>query len=123
MTDKAYCWYDDDIENKNTYGALYTWAGAMNCSASSALTPSGVQGVCPTGWHLPSDDEWASLITSSGGINIAGAKLKESGSVHWISPNYEATNETGFTALPGGRRNHLGYCFEIRNFGYWWSST
>ena len=55
---KAYCWYGDEIKNKDTYGALYTWAAAMNGAESSDAKPSGVQGVCPTGWHLPSDAEW-----------------------------------------------------------------
>jgi len=61
-TDKAYCWYGDNSDNKSVYGALYTWAAAMNGSTSSSSSPSGVQGICPTGWHIPSDGEWHTLI-------------------------------------------------------------
>jgi uncharacterized protein (TIGR02145 family) len=78
-TSKAYCWYNDDVINKATYGALYTWAAAMNGAASVTTNPSGVQGVCPTGWHLPSDAEWTQLTDYLGGTGVAGGKLKESG--------------------------------------------
>ena len=120
-TSKAYCWYNDDIGNKATYGALYTWAAAMNGAASATANPSGVQGVCPTGWHLPSDAEWTQLTDYLGGVS--GGKLKETGTTHWTSPNTGATNETGFTALPGGVRDYDGNFFSIGNYGFWWSAT
>jgi uncharacterized protein (TIGR02145 family) len=124
-TSKAYCWYDNDsATNANTYGALYTWSAAMNGAASSSSSPSSIQGVCPTGWHLPSDDEWTTLTDYLGGEAVAGGKLKETGTTHWQSPNEGATNESGFTALPGGYRYFIPDTFYyIGNYGYWWSST
>jgi uncharacterized protein (TIGR02145 family) len=122
-TTKAYCWYNDNIVNKDTYGALYTWAAAMNGAASSAANPSGVQGVCPTGWHLPSNAEWTALTTYLGGESVAGGKLKETGTSHWITPNTGADNSSGFTALPGGNRKMLGEFEFFGNNAGWWSST
>jgi uncharacterized protein (TIGR02145 family) len=97
--------------NYTTYGVLYNWTAAMNGSASNS---SIVQGVCPTGWHLPSDTEWKELTVYLGEASVAGGKLKETDTTHWISPNAGATNETGFAALPGGSRfyekfAHIGY--------------
>jgi uncharacterized protein (TIGR02145 family) len=109
--------------NYNTYGVLYNWPAAMNGAASSTTNPSGVQGVCPTGWHLPSDAEWTELTDYLGGTSVAGGKLKETGTTHWASPNTGATNETGFTALPGGYRYNSGTFSSIGYFGNWWSAT
>ena len=109
--------------NYNTYGVLYNWPAAMNGAASSTTNPSGVQGVCPDGWHLPSDAEWTELTDYLGGESVAGGKLKETGTTHWASPNAGATNETGFTALPGGFRHYDGDFYGIGNYGNWWSST
>jgi len=110
-------------ENYQTYGVLYNWPAAMAGSGSSEDNPSGVQGVCPTGWHLPSDAEWTPLIDYLGGDVVAGGKLKETGYTHWNSPNTDGTNETGFTALPGGGRNSAGELINIGYNGYWWSTT
>lgn len=123
-TDKAYCYYNNDLDGEaNIYGALYTWAAAMNGADKSDLVPSGVQGICPDGWHIPSADEWWLLINEQGGKNIAGGKLKESGTSHW-DYNEGATNESGFTALPGGYRNGEGGSFyTVGYYGYWWSSS
>lgn len=132
---KAYCWYDNSIDNRDTYGCLYNWAAAMNGAASSDANPSGVQGVCPDGWHLPSDSEWKQLEMFLGmSQEVAdelgfyrgtdeGGKLKETGTDHWISPNILATNEYGFTALPGGLRNYFGSFANVGEYGYWWSSS
>lgn len=109
--------------NYTTYGVLYNWPAAMAGSASSTANPSGVQGVCPTGWHLPSDAEWMQLTNYLGGDYVAGGKLKETGTTHWNSPNVGATNETGFTALPGGYRVQVGAFYDIGKVGYWWSAT
>ena len=109
--------------NYTTYGVLYNWPAAMAGSASSNANPSGVQGVCPAGWHLPSNAEWTELTDYLGGISVAGGKLKETGTTHWASPNTGATNETGFTALPGGYRDYYGYFSSIGHHGYWWSAT
>jgi len=109
--------------NYNTYGVLYNWPAAMNGAASSTTNPSGVQGVCPDGWHLPSDAEWTELTDYLGGASVAGGKLKETGTTHWDSPNTGATNETGFTALPGGIRTNLEFFNNIGYDGRWWSAT
>jgi uncharacterized protein (TIGR02145 family) len=101
--------YDNNQINLAKYGYLYDWETAKN--------------VCPTGWHLPSDDEWTILITFLGGETIAGGKLKGTGTTHWKSPNTGATNESGFTALPGGDRDYDGTYGSIGVYGYWWSST
>jgi len=107
INDAAYCWMNNDIDNRDLYGGLYTWAAAMHGAASSNANPSGIQGVCPDGWHLPSDDEWSELGTFLGYYN-AGSKLKEEGNEHWLDPNDDATNEYGFTALPSGARSGIG---------------
>jgi uncharacterized protein (TIGR02145 family) len=109
--------------NYTTYGVLYNWPAAMDGEASSTTNPSGVQGVCPTGWHLPSDAEWTQLTDYLGGVSVAGGKLKETGTTHWSSPNTSATNETGFTALPGGGRDGDGAFDGIGLYGLWWSAT
>src|SRR5690554_4182629 len=96
-------------DNYATYGVLYNWTAAMNA--------------CPDGWHLPSDAEWTELTDYLGGESVAGGKLKETGTTHWASPNTGATNETGFTALPGGYRNNTGTFHGIGYYGYWWSAT
>ena len=112
--------------NYNTYGVLYTWETAMNGAPSSSANPSGVQGVCPSGWHLPSDAEWTQLTNYLGGESVAGGKLKEIEFTHWISPNSNATNEKGFTALPGGEWVTIGdrsLSMMMGRGGYWWSAT
>src|SRR5690554_1707100 len=110
-------------DNYATYGVLYNWTAAMDGEASSTTNPSGIQGVCPAGWHLPSDAEWTELTNYLGGTSVAGGKLKETGTTHWNYPNTGATNETGFTALPGGLRYGGGTFFGIGDYGTWWSAT
>ncbi len=109
--------------NYNTYGVLYNWPAAMNGESGSNENPSGVQGVCPSGWHLPSDAERTELTDYLGGTAIAGGKLKETGTTHWSTPNAGATNETGFTALPGGRRHNNGTFGNLNLDGFWWNAT
>jgi uncharacterized protein (TIGR02145 family) len=113
LTTPGYCWYNNDVSTyRATYGALYNWY---------ALSTGKL---CPIGWHVPSDEEWTTLATFLGGENIAGGKLKEAGTTHWLSPNTDATNETGFTALPGGLRGYSnGIFISIGQYGYWWSSS
>ena len=96
-------------DNYSTYGVLYNWTAA--------------QSACPSGWHLPSDAEWTTFTDDLGGASVAGGKLKEAGTAHWNSPNTGATNESGFTALPGGYRRNDGIFYFIGSNGYWWSST
>lgn len=120
-TEKAYCMYDSSTSSIDTYGGLYTWTAAMDSAVSSDLNPSGVQGVCPDGWHLPSNAEWLEL--SQYLSSNAGGKLKEAGTSHWNSPNTGATNESGFTALPGGIRYQDGNFGAIGDMGTWWTSS
>ncbi|OPZ96050.1 MAG: hypothetical protein BWY70_01852 [Bacteroidetes bacterium ADurb.Bin408] len=96
-------------EDYKTYGVLYNWAAA--CSS------------CPAGWHLPTNAEWEELSEYLGGEEVAGGKLKETGTTHWESPNEGATNESGFTALPGGYLLNDGRFTNIGYNGGWWSST
>jgi uncharacterized protein (TIGR02145 family) len=103
-------WAYDGIEsNANTYGRLYTWGDAT------------FSNICPTGWHLPTDDEWIFMSDYLGGLDVAGGKLKESGTTHWKSPNVNATNEYGFTALPSGYRSDNGSFYLKGEVGGWWS--
>ena len=114
--------------NYTTYGVLYNWPASMAGSAGSTANPSGVQGVCPTGWHLPRDAEWTELTDYLGGESVAGGKLKATGTIDagtglWYNPNNGATNETGFTALPGGFRRDDGTFETIGVAGRWWGTT
>jgi uncharacterized protein (TIGR02145 family) len=109
--------------NYDTYGVLYNWTAAMDGDTSSTANPSGVQGVCPNGWHLPSNAEWTELTNYLGGESIAGGKLKETDTIHWSSPNTGANNETGFTALPGGARLNGGTFGNLGDYGNWWTCT
>ena len=115
--------YGDNMANKATYGLLYTWAAAMNGATSSDANPSGVQGACPSGWHLPSNAEWTELTDYLGGASIAGGKLKEAGYTHWSSPNTGADNSSSFTGLPGGFRESFGDFQLFSIYAYFWSST
>jgi uncharacterized protein (TIGR02145 family) len=114
---EKYC-YNDLESNCDIYGGLYTWDEMMQYSSHE-----NVQGICPPGWHLPSDFEWRTLTDYLGGRSIAGGKMKESGLKHWNDPNYGATNESGFTARPGGSLvtgiGSGGIGFE----GWWFSSS
>jgi uncharacterized protein (TIGR02145 family) len=124
MTTPCYCWYNnDEVTYKNTYGALYNWY-AVNTGT-----------LCPTGWHVPSNAEWHNLaltldanskaVTNFIESDIAGGKLKETGTTHWVYNNSFVTNETGFTALPGGYRltNDVVSFYSIGSVGVWWSSS
>ena len=112
LSTPAYCWYKNDATTyKAAYGALYNWY-AVNTGK-----------LCPTGWHVSTDTEWTTLTNYLGGESIAGGKLKETGTTHWNNPNTGATNETGFTALPGGYRYDNGAFYYVGFKGFWWSST
>ena len=108
----AYCIYYDSTPLVGVYGRLYNWYAAHD-----ARNP------CPSGWHVPVDDEWQTLMTFCGGDSIAGGKLKETGNIHWAGTNAGATNETGFTGLPGGQRAVYGLYYDFLTYGGFWSST
>lgn len=126
-TIEKYC-YNNTESNCTTYGGLYQWNEMMNYS-----TTPGVQGICPDGWHVPTDAEWCTLeqevdptitCSSTGWRGVdGGGKLKETGTPHWTSPNTGATNSSGFTALPGGYRNTDGVFNYVNLSGSWWSSS
>ena len=109
--DGAYCWYNNDISNKDVYGALYNWFAVSTGN------------LCPSGWRIPAQSEWVSMINSIGELSVAGAGMKESGTFHWNYPNQDATNESGFTALPGGLRYVDGIFMNMGISGRWWTST
>ena len=94
--------YDFNDSLSNIYGYLYKWQDAMHNDSSSNSNPSGVQGICPTGWHLPSEAELEDLINYVGGDSLGGGALKEFGIYHWDFPNKKASNLSKFNALPGG---------------------
>ncbi|MBL7023205.1 MAG: hypothetical protein ISR90_04010 [Candidatus Marinimicrobia bacterium] len=109
----AYCVYNDQESNADTYGYLYSWY-AVNDSRN----------IAPEGWHIPTDDEWQTFIDYLGGESVAGGKMKETGIEHWNSPNTSATNESGFTALPGGYRyGYGGYYDAVGNRGCFWTTS
>jgi len=114
--------YKDSDDNCAKYGRLYNWKTAMKgapaVSPKYSINPSKVQGVCPEGWHLPSNREWNTFVNSVGGSSSAGAKLKSTDG--W---NDNGTDEYGFSALPGGRINNEGKFAFVNTYGYWWSAT
>lgn len=132
-----YCYADDD-DNCLIYGGLYNWNVMMNGASSSSGNPSGVQGICPTGWHIPSDDEWLQLSDYIGGATLGGNRLKscrqvnsplgaacdtgvhprwDENAAHWGTDNY------GFSALPAGYRYGAGVYDKYGKTLYLWSST
>jgi uncharacterized protein (TIGR02145 family) len=106
-----YQWaYNGDERNVVIYSRLYTWYAATD-----------KRNIAPVGWHLPTNAEWDTLTNYLGGKIAAQAKLKEAGTKHWNSPN-DGTNESGFTALPGG--NHWSNKFlGLGDFTHWWTAT
>jgi uncharacterized protein (TIGR02145 family) len=112
LTTGALCYYDnDELNNKDIYGPLYNWYAVAD-----------ERTLCPSGWHVPSNDEYLKLRDYLGGLSIAGAKMKETVSGLWRFPNTGADNSSGFTALPGGDRDN-GLFGSIHDGTGWWSST
>lgn len=112
-TSGAYCWYQNNIANKADYGALYNW-----------YTVADARSIAPDGWHIPTDIEWTELITFIGGRDVAGSKMKEYGDAHWLLHDNLATNETGFTAVPGGSRDNVDGLFRLKGHNnVYWTST
>jgi uncharacterized protein (TIGR02145 family) len=120
--------YDNDPANCAIYGGLYQWAeavqyqnGASNTTSPNPAFTGNVRGICPTGWHLPSDAEWGTLETFLGGSSVVGGALKSTSGL-WASPNTGASNSSGFSALPGGYRNISRTFSGIVFATYLWSS-
>ncbi len=110
----TYCYYSNSSSNADTYGVLYNWYAVDDS-----------RGICPTGWHIPTDSDWITLIDYLGGVDIAGAKMKSTRTApaiepRWDSPNTGATNESGFSGLPGGFRDHNGNFTNKGLYGFWW---
>jgi uncharacterized protein (TIGR02145 family) len=123
LTTGAYCEYDNDVNSVATYGRLYNWYAVAD-----------IRNIAPPGWHVASDAEWKQLERYLGMSQAEadqtgwrgtdeGGKLKEGGTSHWISPNTGATNESGFTGLPGGYRYLGGLYYDIGVHAVFWSST
>jgi|GEM_PF-392489 len=110
----AWCWYNNDsATNAATYGKLYNWYAVND-----------TRGIAPSGWHIPTNQEFNILISYLGGLSVAGGKMKEAGNIHWASPNLGATNSSGFNGFPGADRNYFGtFDGQIGKIGAWWSST
>jgi uncharacterized protein (TIGR02145 family) len=107
----AWCEYDNSATNGNVYGKLYNWY-AVNTNK-----------LAPVGWHVPTYAEWQTLEIYLGNNDSTGGRLKETGFNHWQNPNALATNERGFTALPGGSRFSTGTFSGLTYNGYWWTSS
>jgi uncharacterized protein (TIGR02145 family) len=112
LTTGAYCNYDNNTANAAVYGRLYNW-----------YTMDDSRNIAPVGWHIPTDAEWQTLVNYLGGDAIAGGKMKETGTTHWYGPNTGATNESGFSALPGGGRDYHGSYLNMGYHAHFWSST
>jgi uncharacterized protein (TIGR02145 family) len=122
LTTGAWCYYNNDSANGPIYGKLYNWYAVVD-----------PRGLAPEGYHIPSADEWTTLTNCLGGEAVAGGKMKEMGLKNWESPNKDATNSSGFSALPGGYRfgecgynvgcSDKGKFYIIGRYAYWWSTT
>ena len=108
----AWSYYENNLSKGKIYGKLYNWFAVKD-----------PRGLCPKGWHLPCDLEWTNLTSYLGDKNVAGGKLKSKGTTYWWSPNTGGTNETGFSALPGGPRDNWGNSILLESSGGFWSST
>ena len=115
----AWCYYENDESNNKPYGKLYNWYAVKNSNQ-----------ICPKGWHVPTDEEWTTLINyldpeADGGAedNTAGGKMKKAGMQYWKSPNKGATNSSSFSGVPGGSRYYNGPSNGMGEYGVWWSST
>jgi len=113
LTSGARCYYNNDSTAfDSVYGALYNWYAVQNSNE-----------ICPVGWRVPSDADWTIAENFLEGSFVAGGKMKEADTAHWLPPNTGATNSSGFTGLPGGMLG-VNYTFEtLHENGLWWSST
>jgi uncharacterized protein (TIGR02145 family) len=112
LTTGAWCYYNNDPATAQIYGKLYNWYAVND-----------PRGLAPVGFHIPTDAEWTTLTTYLGGLSVAGGKMKETGTVHWQSPNTGATNSSGFTSLPGGQRRPNGEFAYLETMGCYWTAS
>lgn len=135
LTTGAWCYYENNTANGPIYGKLYNWyAVAGIYDAASMNNPSLRKKLAPTGWHIPSNTEWNKLVkcidpsadtlcVNCYTSTIAGAKMKEAGTTHWIVTNSSVTNSSGFSGLPGSYSFASGAFGLVREVGYWWSAS
>ena len=109
--------------NRTKYGYLYNWYAAKGIYTTGNIASTDTLNICPSGWHVPTDAEWTTLTTDIGGESVAGGKMKSVGTAYWNSPNTGATNESGFSALPGSFRDSDGSFRFIGNYAYFLSAT
>jgi uncharacterized protein (TIGR02145 family) len=107
LTTGAWCYYNNDPLNGAIYGKLYNWYAVND-----------PRGLAPQGWSIPNEWDWLSTVL--GGDVVAGGKMKTTGTTRWTTPNTNATNESGFSGLPGGNRNPDGSFGNVGNHGNWW---
>ena len=112
LTTGAWRYYSNSTPNGIIYGKLYNWY-AIN----------DPRGIAPLGWHVPTVAELNTFVNCLGGSSVAGGSMKETGNSHWLSPNFGATNNSGFTGLPGGGRWTLEPDTQINRVGHWWTSS
>jgi uncharacterized protein (TIGR02145 family) len=110
-TEGAYCQFNNGINDVSDYGKLYNWRAVHD-----------TRGLAPDGYHIPSEFEWRVMFDYLGIMSQVAVKLKEKGFNHWTNENVNATNETGFTALPGGNRDENGDFSTLREVGWWWTT-
>lgn len=111
----AYCDYDNNSNYADSYGRLYNWYAVKDS-----------RNIAPVGWRVPTNSDWnkLTLFLGNGNSVIAGGAMKETGTIHWKSPNTDATNKGGFTALPGGARYYFHRAFgDVSVWCYFWSSS
>ena len=112
LTTGAWCYHNNDPANNGTYGKLYNWYAVND-----------PRGLAPAGWHVPTDAEFTTLTTYFGGEPVAGGEMKVTGTIRWATPNTGATNNGGWSGLPGGVRFASGSFNVAGFFGVWYSST
>jgi uncharacterized protein (TIGR02145 family) len=123
LTTGAWCYYASQTSNGVVYGKLYNWyAVAGIWDENSKTHPENRKKIAPTGWHIPTNQDWILLTDFLGGSQEAGGLLKETGNTHWQTPNTGAVNSTNFTALPGGDCLPDGSFANLGTLGYWWIS-
>lgn len=108
----AWCYYQNDPVNGQHYGKLYNWYAVKD-----------TRRLAPQGWHIPDAAEWQTLIDASGSGELAAGKLKKAGTAYWNHPNAGATDESGFSALPGGYRDNKGGFYTLGNYATFWTAS
>ena len=111
LTTGAYCNFNNDDSKVTTYGRLYNFYAVLDSN-----------NLCPADWRVPTNNEWLTLTDFLGGTSVAGGKMKETGTEHWLSPNTGASNSSGFTSVSAGSRNSNGGFEYFGIYADWWAS-